>query len=64
MFHVHYHLIPRTGRGDGLGYRWKIGRMLPKEQIAEFQAKARAFLSGQAQVHASAAEDEGQWEGK
>ena len=33
VFHVHYHLIPRTGKSDGLGYRWKVGRLLPQAQI-------------------------------
>lgn len=44
---MHYHLIPRTGRDDGLGYRWKVGRLLPQPQIDEFVGKARALLSGQ-----------------
>lgn len=44
VWHVHYHLIPRTGRSDGLGYRWKAGRLLPQPQIDEFVGKARALL--------------------
>ena len=47
VFHVHYHLIPRTGKSDGLGYRWKVGRLLPQAQIDEYLGKARALLGGQ-----------------
>lgn len=46
VFHVHYHLIPRTGKSDGLGYRWKVGRLLSQPQIDEYLGKARALLGG------------------
>lgn len=47
VWHVHYHLIPRTGRSDGLGYRWKVGRLLPQPQIDEYLQKARVLLGQQ-----------------
>lgn len=45
VWHVHYHLIPRQGKSDGLGYKWRGGRLLPKPQIDEFLLKAKALLS-------------------
>lgn len=45
VWHAHYHFIPRSGKGDGLGFRWKVGRLRPQPQIDEFLAKARGTLS-------------------
>ena len=30
VLHVHFHVIPRW-EGDGLGYKWKVGTLKPKE---------------------------------
>lgn len=37
VWHVHYHIIPRAPR-DGLGFRWKAGRLPLQEHIDEFLA--------------------------
>lgn len=45
VWHAHYHFIPRGGKGDGLGFRWKVGRLLPQPQIDDFLAMAKEILS-------------------
>ena len=44
VWHAHYHFVPRGGRQDGLGYRWKVGRLPPQPAIDTFLDKARALL--------------------
>jgi histidine triad (HIT) family protein len=43
VFHVHFHIIPKTADGKGLGVGWKPESLDPK-QAAELAAAIRAAL--------------------
>jgi len=43
VWHSHFHLIPREGRQDGLGYRWKAGQLPAQVEITDFCDKAMAL---------------------
>lgn len=34
VFHVHFHIIPKTEDGEGLGVEWKPGALAPEKAIA------------------------------
>ena len=38
VFHVHFHIIPKTSEDDGLGIRWKPNETISKEKITEIGA--------------------------
>jgi len=45
VWHSHYHFIPREGRSDRLGYRWKTGRLPSQDAINDFCSKALSFYA-------------------
>jgi histidine triad (HIT) family protein len=43
VFHVHFHIIPKTGDGGGLGIGWPAGKLDP-DAAAALAAKIAAHL--------------------